>query len=221
MGLNNSTGNMYKFVTHTWNTIKGKCPHGCVYCYVKKWGSQPDLHFDERELKTDLGYGNTIFVGSSCDMFAEGIDPKWVIRTLMHCENYKNSYFLQTKNPKAFELYGVGITSLHDFALCITMETNRWYKDVMVNAPDPVERAMRFYEIPVRQKYITIEPIMDFDMDMFIRYIKINRPLQVNIGANTSNVAIPEPSKDKVLALISELETFTIVHQKSNLKRLL
>lgn len=27
MGLNISKGNMYEFVTHTWNIIKGKCYH--------------------------------------------------------------------------------------------------------------------------------------------------------------------------------------------------
>lgn len=31
---------MYDFVTHTWNTIKGECPHDCSYCYMKKWGMQ-------------------------------------------------------------------------------------------------------------------------------------------------------------------------------------
>jgi molybdenum cofactor biosynthesis enzyme MoaA len=33
MGLNKSTGNMHEFITHTWNTIKGECPHGCSYCH--------------------------------------------------------------------------------------------------------------------------------------------------------------------------------------------
>ena len=32
MGLNKSKGNMYEFTTHTYNTIKGKCPHDCGYC---------------------------------------------------------------------------------------------------------------------------------------------------------------------------------------------
>jgi len=27
MTLNKQKGNMYGFVTHTWNVIKGKCPH--------------------------------------------------------------------------------------------------------------------------------------------------------------------------------------------------
>ena len=34
MSLNESKGNMYSWVTHTWNTIKGECPHGCTYCYA-------------------------------------------------------------------------------------------------------------------------------------------------------------------------------------------
>ena len=61
MPLNKSTGNMYEFITHTWNTIKGECPHGCSYCYMKRWGKQPPVHFDEKELKTDLGKNNFIF----------------------------------------------------------------------------------------------------------------------------------------------------------------
>ena len=71
MGLNESKGNMYEFVTHTWNTVKGRCPHDCSYCYMKRWGKQRDPYFDRRELKTDLGEGNFIFVGSSCDIFAD------------------------------------------------------------------------------------------------------------------------------------------------------
>jgi DNA repair photolyase len=35
MPLNPSKGNMYPFVTHTWNPIRGKCPHDCSYCYMK------------------------------------------------------------------------------------------------------------------------------------------------------------------------------------------
>jgi len=31
MGLNESKGNMYEFVTHTWNAIKGECKHDCTY----------------------------------------------------------------------------------------------------------------------------------------------------------------------------------------------
>ena len=92
MPLNKSTGNMYKFITHTWNTVKGECPHGCSYCYIKHWGKQPLLHFDEKELKTDLGKGNFIFVGSSCDVFAKHIPYEWKIDTLNRCLEFPKKW---------------------------------------------------------------------------------------------------------------------------------
>jgi hypothetical protein len=33
MGLNKTSGNMYSFVSHTLNFIKGQCPHDCSYCH--------------------------------------------------------------------------------------------------------------------------------------------------------------------------------------------
>lgn len=45
---------MYGFVTHTWNIVKGKCKHDCCYCYMKRF-PLPELHLDDKELKTDLG----------------------------------------------------------------------------------------------------------------------------------------------------------------------
>lgn len=61
--LRPTKGNMYDFITHTWNPIKGECPHGCTYCYMKRWGAQKPLHLDEKEMRTGLGSGNYIFVG--------------------------------------------------------------------------------------------------------------------------------------------------------------
>ncbi len=72
MSLRKQTGNMYSFVTHTWNPIKGRCPHECEYCYMRRFPQGP-LHLDEKELWTDLGSGNFIFVGSGTDMWAEEV----------------------------------------------------------------------------------------------------------------------------------------------------
>ena len=66
--LNKQKGNMYGFVTHTWNAIKGKCPHDCEYCYMKVF-PQGELRLDEKEFKTDLGRNNIVFVGSSLAFF--------------------------------------------------------------------------------------------------------------------------------------------------------
>lgn len=106
MSLNISKGNMYEFITHTWNTVKGACYHDCSYCYMKRRGRLNPVRFDQKELKEfdrdmiKYGEGQFIFVGSSCDMFANNILEEWIIDTIKHCDKYDNRYMFQTKNPK-------------------------------------------------------------------------------------------------------------------------
>ena len=123
MSLNKQHGNMYSFCSHTWNVIKGKCFHDCSYCYMKRF-PQNELRFDEKELKTNLGEGNFIFIGSSCDMFAEDVDNMWIENTLNHCHKFpKNTYLFQTKNPNRFKIFRKRFPP--NTILGITIETNR------------------------------------------------------------------------------------------------
>jgi hypothetical protein len=106
------------------------------------------------------------------------------------------------------------------YRLCTTIETNRIYPE-MGKTPEPVMRAIQmnqFYNWPT---FVTIEPIMDFDLDEMVKLIKLCHPNQVNIGADSGNNNLPEPSKEKLLALIDELKKFTVIDQKRNLTRLL
>ncbi len=215
--LNESKGNMYEWITHTWNTVKGACPHDCSYCYMKRWGKLNPVRFDEKELKTDLGNGNFIFVGSSCDMFAEDIPYEWITKTLEHCNQYDNNYLFQSKNPKYFD--GIAIWGIEKFALCTTIETNRVYPE-MCNSPEPVDRAIQLGRIPIEEKYVTIEPIMDFDLRNLVSLIRNCNPVQINIGADSGNNNLPEPDSNKIGELIEALSEFTIVKLKKNLKRL-
>ena len=219
MGLNLSKGNMYEWIYATWNTIKGKCYHDCSYCSIKRYGKLNPIRFDEKELKTDLGSGRTIFVGSSNDMFADDIPYEWIIKTLDHCKKFDNTYLFQSKNPKGFD--AISIHNIEKFKLCITIETNRIYPDIMRNAPDPIERAIVFGNIPVEEKYITIEPIMDFDLNSLVTLVKFCRVKQVNIGADSKGHKLPEPDPGKIRELIEALDEFTVVDIKKNLIRLL
>jgi hypothetical protein len=72
----------------------------------------------------------------------------------------------------------------------------------------------------LNRKMVTIEPVMDFDLEPFVEMIKAIKPEWVNIGADSKNHNLPEPSKDKVFALISRLSQFTEIRRKSNLDRL-
>ncbi|KAA3831269.1 hypothetical protein F3F35_14090, partial [Bacteroides ovatus] len=62
MALNKSTGNMYAFVSHTYNPLKGECEHSCAYCFMRRKLLLPPLHLELKELKVNLGEGNFIFV---------------------------------------------------------------------------------------------------------------------------------------------------------------
>ena len=222
--LNKSTGNMYSFVTHTYNTIKGECLHDCSYCYMKRWGKLSPIHFDQKELKTDLGSGNFIFVGSSCDMFAENIPEKWIADTLDYLAKFDNKYLFQTKNPKRFKYFFDHTTTIwyHKAVLCTTLESDSYYPEIMNQSPTPMERSIVMGELSsMIDTYVTIEPIMEFHLEHFVNMIKRCNPVQVNIGCDSGNNHLPEPSKEKLLQLIEELQKFTTIHNKSNLKRLL
>ena len=63
---------------------------------------------------------------------------------------------------------------------------------------------------------------MQFDKDELVRLIRLCKPVQVNIGANTNGrVSLPEPSTDDILSLIRDIEDECKVEIKSNMKRIL
>jgi len=220
MPLNKTKGDMYNWLDYTFNVVKGECPHGCHYCYMKKWGEQPPLHFDEKELKTDLGKDNFIFVGSSCDMFADEIPTWWIFDTLKHLSSYNNKYLFQSKNPSRIKHLMPYLPT--GSIIGTTIETNRIY-DEMGNTPTPRTRSRSMAQISrLFDVMVTIEPIMDFNLKQLLMIIKGCNPKWVNIGANTNHkIKLAEPSPAKVMALIDRLGEHTKVKIKSNLKRLM
>ena len=200
---------------------KSKCYHDCSYCYMKKWGEQKPVRLDEKELKTDLGKDNFIFVGSSCDIFADDIPKEWIIKTLEYCNIFENKYLFQSKNPKRFTAYLLEPVIKNKSIFCTTIETNRFYSE-MGNTLDTYQRAEYLKTIGKHiNTYLTIEPIFDFDLHPFLNYLKLANPEQVNIGADSGNNNLSEPPKEKILELITELKKFTKVKLKKNLKRLI
>lgn len=217
-----SQGNMYKFVTNTWNPIKGKCLHDCTYCYMKPIPQYSKPMLIEYELSAPLK-GTSFFIGSSTDAFANNIPSEWINKILNHClEEYEkgncSSFLLQSKNPKRF-LEFINHPIMERCMLCTTIETNRFYPDFMRNAPKIEERVEAMEEIALqgRATMITAEPLMQFDLGTMLEYIKRCQPKVVNIGRNTRReIELPEPTKEEVQLLISGLKEFTKVHVKEN-----
>lgn len=222
--MKKSTGNMYSFITHTWNPVTGKCPYNCVYCYADKFKELPPLHLDKKILKENLGEDNFIFICSGCDLFHPAVPDEWISYVLLHTLKFpKNKYLLHTKNPARAAEWQDGVKD--NYILCVTIESNN---PALLKKYSNAPHLDRRIEGLVKWKYkkmITIEPIMEFDCVLF-NLIKNINPIQVNIGANSlkvkrgQKIKLPEPSTANILRLIKEAEKYTKVCLKKNLKRL-
>jgi protein gp37 len=227
MGLNKQKGNMYPWITHTWNPIRGKCPHDCSYCYMKRIPNVGELRFVEKEMNTNLGKGNKIFVGSSTDIWTDdstGCQRYWIENTIAQCVRYsENWYIFQSKNPNKYSLYISLLENIHDctngILLGTTIETNKEFGGIS-KAPEPYFRMCHMIRL-ILPKFVSIEPIMDFDLPIMVKWIEGIHPKFVSIGADSGHNNLPEPPAWKVKRLIEELEQFTEVRVKNNLKRIL
>ena len=97
-----------------------------------------------------------------------------------------------------------------------TIETNR---KTPSKAPHTQNRRDAMKDI-YNRKMVTIEPIMDFDLEILVDWIRLIKPEFVNIGADSKGHNLPEPSWDKIQRLIEKLEKFTKVNLKDNLQRI-
>ena len=229
--MNRQNGNMYEFVTHTSNPIKGLCPHNCSYCYMKaifrRYHSDETLRLDEHELNTSYGKNKFIFLGTSTDMFANAVPTEWILQVYDKClQHPDNKYLFQSKNPGRFlepQLINHPLMQLKDrIYFATTIESNRDYP--ISKAQCMTERADAMAQLQAMgfSVMVTIEPIMDFDHDELVEMLKKIKPFQVNIGCNTSKeIKLCEPTRDQIYALVQELRTFTNVELKSNSSRIL
>jgi len=223
-------GNMYDFAV-AWNALHGECSHKCVYCSTKTlkrfpvmqkcYSGEPRLN--HVAMKENLYKGKykdkLIFVCGQNDLFTTKVHEDIIVEILNYCNNFPKAKFLfQTKNTEMLKYYSYLLPK--NSIICTTIETNRDYK--LSVAPSINDRLNWFNQIERYEKHITIEPICDFDLDIFSNMLISAKPVQINIGADSKKHNLPEPSKKKILQLIYILEKANIkVHKKSNLKRLL
>ena len=225
MALRKSTGNMYPWVTHTHSALGGECPHKCSYCYVNnpRFGRPKrycgELRLIEEEMHTNLGAGRTIFKENCNDLFAKLVPDNFILAILNHCSQYPdNTYILQTKNPDRAVEWVEDMPK--DVMLGTTIETNLSMSERSL-APHP-EARIRGLRDWGGKKFITIEPIMDFNTEIMIGWITEIRPDFVNIGADSKGHGLPEPSPRKVADLIAGIQLAGIeIREKHNLDRLL
>lgn len=221
---------MFGFVTKTWNPIITRCSHECKYCYAQPildklsttTGKYECLLYNpevvklrEQELNPHFGADDIIFPCSMCDLFAANIPASFIVQIFNVINSSAAKFLLLTKNPQRMAAYLDDIPK--NCIVGMTVETNRattrWSK-----APLPFDRFAAFNAFANEpfERFICIEPIMDFDIYPFAKLLHQALPHSIAIGYDNHNCRLPEPDLPKVKSLIELLknEGF-LIHYKT------
>ena len=197
---------MYTWVSHMWGVGIG-CPHQCSYCYVSNRGrKQPTEWTLDRDFPP-LGKGRTIFIAHLCDLFSRAVPEADIKAVLDHCRLYpENKYVFQTKDTGRLAAF-VGLDYLKglNYMVGTTIETNRQdLLDKICSAPNVGERASGMCRLHC-EKFLTIEPIMQFDTGPLADLVSLAKPDFVNIGADSKGHGLEEPTREGVMVLAREI----------------
>jgi DNA repair photolyase len=223
---NKDGSNMYPWITHMHSHLGGECSHKCKYCYVDNpiGGRNPKFTGPIRLLEEEfaVNYGNdgkVIFIEHQNDLFAKDVPDALIKRIVAHTLMFpKNTYMFQTKNPYRMLEW---LTFLPENSILgTTIETDR-IMDIS-EAPDPYQRYMAMLQIPKEfKRFVTIEPVLDFNVDRLATWIGEIKPDFINLGADSKGHNLPEPTVEKIMQFVEELKKYGVeLREKHNLQRL-
>lgn len=221
---------MFKSIDKTWNVFVG-CRHECSYCNARKAAETRFRHISRyrngfvphlvaKEFERRFRPGQFIFVAYMGDIAFATMEQ--FLRILARIRQFPETHFLiQTKNPKQLFDWREdwGITLPPNVYIGTTIETNRDYW--LTKAPPPIERFRYLAGYPHNFKFLSIEPIMDFDLEELSQWVKLIQLNIVEVGADNYHNHLPEPPWAKVEALLEALrEISCTVVEKPGLERL-
>ena len=214
MSISIFKGDSSESIDYVFNPIKGMCLYGCGYCHMKGISQYKTPYLSGYEFRTNLGKNSTILVCSAIDLLASNHPDDWIERIIRYCEKFPtNKYVLETVNPERLKDFKFS----DQWIFSVTIESNRVNSDFMGTAPTPQERAKHM----LKGQVVNLNPLMDFDLPELLELVKSCEPRIVNIGSDTRENNLPEPSNEKVQELIKGLESFTKFYLKGSLVRIL
>ena len=208
---------MYELSVVQWNPFAG-CDHDCIYCkssfqrQLKRWAKKncPECYEfvpHKHDGRVDQSLPNTrfmqfIFTCSSGDI-AYCDDISYLERIIDRIRRERNKTFLiQSKDPKTFNR----AVFPKNVILGTTLETNRdELCEKISKAPKPSQRYKDFLEVTHDLKMLTIEPVMDFDLNVMVDWVENINPCMVWLGYDSGKNHLPEPELEKVRNMQWEL----------------
>lgn len=212
-----SQGNMYPLSVKQWNPFVG-CKFDCVYCKtsfqaqakrqkhncIKCYNFEP--HFHPERLNQPLPkteYMQFIFTCSMGDIsFCSTEDFEKIIERIR--KEKDKTFLLQSKNPKTFER----VELPNNLIIGTTIESN--YNTYKSEAPFTFQRYVDMNHLKHSLKMITIEPVLRFDSEIIINWIRDINPVMAWLGYDSKNNHLPEPSLADVQKLHWELSKLGI-----------
>ena len=200
------TGKMYRNAK-TWNPAVG-CGFNCIYCQpsfqrvVARSTKQSGVNCDDclkyyphehPERLSRIPSNDIIFAFGNGDIsfYREAFVEKAIDELINNLHRSKKSkiVYFQSKDPQCFTKYLGKLKSIEDsVVLLTTLETNRdeAYSDIS-KAPAPSIRYKAFLALDWKRKIVTIEPVMDFDLEIFVEWIREISPEAVYLGFNSKS----------------------------------
>lgn len=223
------TSNMYPN-TRTYNGFLG-CNFDCVYCEKsfkrvlrrvgrnigcdKCYNYVPHTH---PERLNKIPSSPIVFVFGQGDIY---FCPEYFVRKTFkaidaHKPRKPKTYYFQSKAPSVFNFYLKWFNENDDKVILLTtLETNRdeGYRNSS-KALHPTMRFWDFLDLEYSRKVVTIEPVLDFDHEEFVSWMKRLRDQgtleYVWFGYDSKNCGLPEPSIEKAQAFVDALQALGI-----------
>ncbi len=225
-------GNMYSHSVFQWNPFVG-CKFDCIYCKrsfqaqakrqkhrcAKCYNYEPHEH-PERLTRNlpKTGYGQFIFTCASGDIaFCSTMYLREIVDRIR--KEPDKTFLIQSKSPITFNRIEKWPNNV---ILGTTTETNnyRQYDFQHISAAPSIDnRFWALNRIKHPHKMLTIEPVIDFDVDILCRWIQQTNPCMVWIGYDTKKTGLPEPPIEKVKDLHWQLSKLGFTVMLKNTER--
>jgi hypothetical protein len=202
--------------------------HRCQLCYEYKPHFHPERLYKRGKFELLEFIKTPATKDGQFIFFPKGGDPCFATERIFREMlafidfNSQTTFLVQTKAPLFLLEYEqhqgtlpsnliLGITlegTEHNYVTFEGAITPSKYKcyDEISKAIDLNSRCKIFAALKHKRKFVTIEPILLFDYEVFVHWLKSFSPEVIYIGYDTKNCKLPEPKLEETLLLIDRLE---------------